>query len=342
MGFLDKLRDIALGKSHPLADETVKKHYEIAYGLFASMKGDYVDFDATKIYIEHCTGEECDVEKLQKALTYYGEGPLYKILTKEYELRSAIKGSVPPSDIEKILKVNNELAQSSNYRCTKEEAIEICFKQYREDVRTRFCEMLDVLKEQPKKKFLDEGITKLDREFNLPPNCDPERAIARKVIADVMVERLLAEDPTVRTLVVEEVCEYGCKKKTLPLAYAIALRAVQFEKYGKNLEKYQTITEEDCHNAAMNSPIYQEKSREESPFEKGSVYNKAAKNIMKCKIMDWQYDSDWKTWAAKDIRFTDAACYYALQEMATYYVDSDTKDVEKAVDLVAAYVTSAD
>lgn len=218
---------------------------------------------------------------------------------------------------------------------------DICMKEYKEEIRKEISNILAVLSEHPKVKFLNEEVRKVAKKIG--GHDIPYVYIAGKVLAEVMTERLLQADPTVITLVAEYTCRSICELKVIHRAYAMALRSIHFEKFG-NLPNYQSITKEDCLNAAMNSRDFQKQSRDESPFEKGSVYEKAARTMFEIELFPesllWN-DLCWVQRAAKDIRFMDAACYYALQEMNKHYIDGCTSEVEKAVDLIASYISDS-
>ena len=145
MGIFDKILEKIKGNNeeHPLADETVKKYYEIAYGLLASMWSDRdvspykVRYKGIKKYVEHFIGEQCDEEKLQKALAYfdrenYNYGPTnasYALYKREDWLIAwypSIKLSKFAAN--KIVETNRILAENTTYRCaTREDFFVLCF-----------------------------------------------------------------------------------------------------------------------------------------------------------------------------------------------------------------------
>lgn len=330
MGLFDKLRDKVNGflKTGEVTvvekdDPMTTKYYEGILSLLSTVNR--LTKENIKIFYKVKYDEICDEAALDRALSKF------ESVVEDERGETWYKLSFRQREKERI-----------QTKLEADEIYEICFKEYMEDVKARFCAILEAIKNQPKKEFLDDGLSELEWTLQLPDDPYPYVRLAGQAMAEVMVDRLLVGDPTVKALVTEEVCTYVCEKKGLEQVYAMVLRAMHFEKFGENSAQYQSITEEDCRSAAMNSSIYQERSSEESPFDKGSVYNTAAYRIMKSEIIEGYSDLDWKRWAAKDNLFVDAACYYALQEMAKYYIDSDTTNVEKSVNLVATYVTSAD
>lgn len=90
-----------------------------------------------------------------------------------------------------------------------DEIYRICFQEIKEEVKKRLGEVLEVIKERPSLKFFEDGLCKLKRSMHLScnPLCDGLRdGFAKQAMGEEIVARLLAEDTTVKALVVESVC----------------------------------------------------------------------------------------------------------------------------------------
>ena len=133
---------------------------------------------------------------------------------------------------------------------------------------------------------------------------------------------------------------YLCEYRGLERVYAVVLRANHFEQFDKISKEYQTISLEDCYNAAKNSPTYQNQNNETSPFYTDDFIKRIAQKIQECSFFDNSSDLDWKKWASKNPRFLDAACFYTLQKIAELFLDSETANIEKAVDMIATYISN--
>ena len=183
----------------------------------------------------------------------------------------------------------------------------------------------------------------MERDLKFPNSYDyPHPYLAGKAIGKVMIERLLAMDDTVKTIVVEEVCTYLRERKGLERAYALALRALNFNELGKYLSEYTSITKEDCYNAVINSPTYK-KDMEKSPFEKDSIINRATEKMFESSFIDKPSDFNWfnwRGWAIKDVRFVDAACYCTWKAIGKTYEDGDTAELEFIVSMIADFVVN--
>ena len=150
MGFFDKLREVAnkavdsvQSVNDPLPNETAKQYYEIVYGALGSLKVG-ASYKALKKYVEFYAGQQCDETILQQVLIWFsephGSAKIYLGLT-EGALRSRANSvvkekGITPNKVEKIIEINKGLELTPKYRCSFEEACNICYKDVMEAVES--------------------------------------------------------------------------------------------------------------------------------------------------------------------------------------------------------------
>lgn len=320
MGLFDKMREIvnstlgegALVSKSSADDPVVKRYYGVILVLLSTVGR--LTKEHIKLYFRVRYNEECDDASLDKALSKFetieGNPTRYKLSWQAERVKSP--------DVK------------------KEDVLDICYAPFRATLKSKFEEILSTLEQKPQKRFLMQGFSALGRAFRWS---DEEYYLAGKVISEVMTERLLSKDPTVVSLVVEEAFEYLKPHKSLPLAHAVALRALHFEKYGETLNEYESITIDDCKNTVISSSAYA-KDLEEHLFDKDAFVAQTAHRILSKTVLDRNNSEafGWKQWAAEDMHFIDAACYFAVQKISESFNECTPTTIDSAVNLVAAFM----
>ena len=320
MGLFDKLREMAeaaLGAG----DSPKKKYYDFTVNLLSTTDR------LTKEHIKACMkvkmGEECDNAILEDVLTRFDSTVERQMGETWYMLTTKQRCNEKPSPL----------------LLTKAEIYDICFAEFRKSIRARFAEVLETVKACPDSVHLDRAISAM---IKLPSADYPHEKIAWKVAGEEIVKRFYANDPTVTAIVEKRIYDHLTYAEDhgelVTRLYAIALRALHFEKHEMEVGQYTSITEEDCKNAVLNSQYYRKKFEKE-PYYKESIVNGAASRILKekaqlsCPMVGWA----WDRYALEDDRFVDALCHFVWKKVASQYEDGDTREVEDIVNILYDY-----
>ena len=162
MGIFNKLYNNYV----PLSDDVERKYYEIAYGLFSS--GRSFNYSGIKKYVEFHLGQPCDEEKLKNALANFGPdgartGFYHSCSDDYYKVLESVAGFTPHK-INKLKEINKMLDQAETYRCTVEEALDICYKDTLSNLNLEIEELLKIVEENGV-KFFREGITRIKNKY---------------------------------------------------------------------------------------------------------------------------------------------------------------------------------
>lgn len=321
-------------KKPSLKDETVKKYYEIIYGIQCSTTwGGNVSADEDSHahkYVEYVLGGPCDEKKLKDAV----------------ELINISRTDYPRTKLENELKeYNKELRTLNKYTCDRPTAYKVCYPELVEEVKLKYNQILDVVKDYDDVKHFCNGINKQIYESELW-----KQDLVRDCFHIAMSESLYEGNPiTVKNLFTlftdilyrrkNGLVEYD-RSSPVNVAYAFALRALQFEKHGKKRDEYVTLSFEDCQKVVLSSPLFIE-AVEKHPFEKEEYIKQYAENIQKADMFSMYYSSYYKQYIFfencfwVDEYFDDALCYYVWKEIAKEYVGSTNEngdDISKSRD----------
>ena len=278
MGFLDKLRDAAnkavnsvQSLNNPLSNETEKVYYEIVYGALKSL-GVGANYEALKKYIEFHTGQQCDEATLQQILIWFADDyghRKYYLTSSEAGMRARANStakpkSITPSTTEKIIEINKGLDAVPKYKCSFDEACDICYKDEVAQIRAEYQNVFDIIAEREQYRYLEPGLKKIEKTYQ-----EEYCTLARRLLRQWIFEDLQAGKDIVQKAYAEAVI-YGIKgiretsirwkrekRKCItggPVSYvaAIAIRALHFEQFGWSKENYSSITAEECKEFVMN------------------------------------------------------------------------------------------
>lgn len=365
MGFADKLRskinkvsetvqgavDSAQGGFAPLPDETSKKYYEIAYGLLSSIywekeQEDFhhkktkeifyekVHFNTIKNYIEHHSGEACDVEKLHSILNDYfdkssnsEEFSRFSSIRDYSILRSNLQNKkIPSKKIENLIEINKELDRTQAYVCSRDAILDICFKDAINDIKAQFDNVLTIVEEYGESKFLEEGLGRIRKEYNekLPST------LADSIIKKIFLDSFYSGNSIITKCSVNFFIHYAVVKHAeafglsdcFPHFAALSLKALHFEHYGNNKENYSPITDEECRDFVLNNKFYADALRSH-PFDKDEYVNKFVAEIKEaCNyISNYFYLRDLDYAVSEDAHFIDNICNLAWKKIAGIYTE---------------------
>lgn len=346
MGFLDKVLgkvdlvkekiqkalngETMSNEEHPLADETVKKYYEIAYGLLASVWTDKkgspynVRYKGIKKYVEHFIGEQCDEEKLQKALSYfdcegYNYGPTnatYSLFLSEYFVTSGYNiRKLSKFAANKIIETNRLLDEDTTYRCAaREEALEICYNisGVLNKVKAQYEEILVNFENRIGSFRSDVG--------DLINHCVKAYSDALKrdtiegVIRDTTRDKFFEGDSNAWLLVV--LSTYSLLSYDNRVA-SMALRAAHFEKYGLNEKDYTSFTDDECRKLVASEDVFMsELNKFADEDETNRFINEKIQHILSTDVF-YNKTSDFWMPNKEDIYYTDKVCYEFWTDVAT-------------------------
>ena len=334
MGLLDKIF-----KKDPFADETVKKYYEISYGLLASVGDKGVNFDGIKKYIEYCLGDLCDTEKLKVVLEFFKKtgspAILHCLYYNEKELTGAYNAyEIPRWKAEKVLEVNRICEKQTAYRCTKNEAYNICYKEIIDDIELEYKKVLEVVAESGV-RCLKEGVNRIIKKY--------ERITGSVVIEDCIhtstYNRFFANDPVVEAILLTYLLAALRKEIRHEAIAGIALRASHFEEYGKNEEGYTTITEETCRNFVLNNEYFKSEIAKH-PYDKSKYIDSYTHSIMQCSIFAMYYADSFscvECWMPRfntELYYTDIICNRCCKDVQKQYSDVDLTNPQDVYDML--------
>lgn len=313
-------------KKPSLADDTVKKYYEIIYGLRSSTtwggKESAESNSCARRYVEFILGGPCDEAKLKDAVE------LINMSFTEY----------PKTKLENQLKeYNKELKGLKKYTCDRFTVYKVCFPNLLEEVKLKYANVLDVVKDYNDVNHFCYGIDKQLSESEPWKN-----NLMRDCFFMAMRDSLLEGNPiTIKNLcaLFIDVLDNRKKKRVeydipfVNVAYSFAMHALQFEKYGKKCDEYVALSLEECQELVLRSPVFIA-AVEKHPFEKEKYVKQYAEGIQKTHAFGMYFSSYYKKhfffdkcfW--EDNCFDDALCYYAWREIAKEYVGTTNENGE--------------
>lgn len=289
-------------KNDPLSDPTVKKYFEIICGMrktfLLSGPENVTDNTLAKNYIEYYLGGPCDIVKLEKTLE------LYNMSRKD--------SSSDPTE-KRLLNFRKSLIESNDYRMDRFEATRTFCQKEIERAAIEYELMLNVIKDNVNHKHFAQGMNKL--QFS-------------SAIKDiVVVESFLEGNPITKEIVLDYILDLYRNRVNKSNAFeaplnavsALVLRALNFEKYGKEKSGYKTVSDLDYQNFVLTARAYQN-AINDNPFERESSVEKFAQLIKECKILKSTYSSyrspDCFYFGIKDDYFTDAVCHLTWKTIA--------------------------
>ena len=317
---VDTVKDSAQGGSDPLQDETIKKYYEIIYGMQLSTGRGYLapkENIIAKRYVEFYLEQPCDETKLEKAL----------------ELCNSTLGTIPNNKLEEQLyEFNKELKAAKKYVCKKTELYRICEPEVITEIKAEYDKILNIVKDNINHAIFAEGLTKKIREKY---SCVNDSMKADYLTYIAIADSFIDGNSITQKLVLEYLFDIYKNRvnnsnpesfeKPLDVITKMALKALHFEKYGKNKSEYISITESDCREFILNDKYYKEKL-DKHPFDQERYIKTYVDNIMCWNIFRIDYSShkDYELFWFKAIGdyFEDMVCNLAWKTIAENYTES--------------------
>lgn len=332
MGLFDKLKEavgnaIESGINGPM-NENEKKYYDIILNLLLSVP--HLQKEHIQKFIEVKYNENCD------------EATLCKVLEK-------FETVTEPKTKETWYQLTSTQSSRASYKdgglswFNKDEVYEICYADFREEMRSKFKDIYKVVKSTPSKRVLEQGISKITESLPGHHSGYPHLTMTAKIICEELLAALLDGDSLMKEIAVDMALShlaYTYEKsgdhEYIPLLYAFALRAYHYDNSGKDAGEYNSITETECYDVVSLSAHYK-KVLESNPFEKEGIIRNAAEYILKSKIMLASYEFQWDYWAVQNNKFVDAACFFAWEKISTECQET-ADNVEDIALIIHAYL----
>lgn len=336
MGLFDKFVEKATNAIENalggILDEKEQKDYELILNILYSAgrltKNQIKKFLAVKHNLT------CDESELDKILGKFDTEYESRLGETWYRLTS--------SQRDKMWYKNKGICMYDKF-----EVCDICYADFCEEIRAKFLKMYEVVKENPSEAILKQAIDKIDNA--LPESIGggyKHRHYAVKVMGEVLCSAMLNGDALTRKIALERAFEYLFRRNENRIIivnlYALALRAFHYASYPKDADKYLSITEEDCFEAARNSKHYAEVIKNNPFDDKDEIIRKAAESIFEehttyvFNNLESKLCCEWIDWACHNVEFVDATCYYAWLEICK--TNGETADnIEDAVQIISDY-----
>lgn len=333
MGLFDKFKT----SNNPFEDETTKTYYEMVYGLLSSIPA--MSFEGIKKYVEFHSGNQIADETLKQLLRCFA-GPLRNGYSKYSDDQIEAYLSIckfSRKKIKGIVALNNELDQSKTYRSTKEQVYDICFKEALQKIESEYEVVLNVVKTNGV-KFYEEGVDKIRRKYNSVVG----EELCAEHIHNITVKLFSEGNAIVEKIYMAYVCHILKSRKKESQIASVVLRAVHFEKYGKNIDGYETITKDDCRNFVLNNTDFSSQI-DEHPYEREKYIDRFTKEIFNSNIaLDYKgylylQAYFWLPICETERYYSDKLCHKYLDLVSSNYEDPGTA-LNEIYDMVWDYI----
>jgi len=316
----------------PLADETVRKYFEILCGTGAEFRkwDQYPLADLrAKRYVEYFLNGACDEEALEKA--------------KELFARSTRVGFYNTSEEDSKLRTYRESAErAGEYRIDQYEAYRKCCKEEIDAATIEYNNILEVIKGNVNYTHFSQGLRKMNCDYVIQIIVISESFHNGNPITQELIKQYLVDSYSAR-INDEHNRNYHYVGDDIAL---LIVKALHFEKYGHDRGNYKTASyEEYCNFVAFVNQY--KKIIDDHPFDKEVHTEKLAKRIMESKVFDSPYTSLEGRFDLTDVDdyFCDAACHFLWTEIVRKgnWVDkagedrSETRDYNELFNIWATY-----
>ena len=288
MGLFDKLReavntvvdtvmDSTQSTSDPLADEVVKKYFEIIWSMrqsfLASEPEPVNDNIRAKRYVEYFLGEACDEEKLKTTL---------ELCNRSLTDYSTDKTTQMLSDFRKELGRN----KPTKYMCGRYEAYKLFCPEEIEDTMVEYNKVLEVIKDNVKHAHFAQGIKKINRDralihIAIDNSFHAGNTVTKQIVLDYF------HDILVNIMHDTQFNKLFSRHDTLA---QIVVRALHFENNSEKRENYNTVTDQEYKNFVVSIPYYN-KAIEDHPFDKEEYIEKFAEAVKESGILYTAFSS---------------------------------------------------
>lgn len=338
MGIFNKLYNNYV----PLSDDVERKYYEIAYGLFSSA-GSF-NYSGIKKYVEFHLGQPCDEEKLKNALANFGPdgartGFYSRCSDNYYKSLESVAGFTPHK-ISKLKEINKMLDQAETYRCTEEEAYDICYKDVLSNLNLEIEEMLKIVEENGV-KFFREGIIKIKNKY--------EKIIGKRITEERIykaIAKLYFDGNQIINKVLLSYLDYGLWKRRRETQIAsVAIRAWHFTKSGKVKDGYISITDDECREFVMNHEGFMEKISEH-PFEKEKYIQMYISDIKASDVYSSDEHFNVSAFWMPSNNFSekyyiDTLCYHYWEDVYKKYEETEIESSNDIYDIIFHYISNS-
>ncbi len=350
MGFFDKLREVAnkavdsvQNLNNPLPNETAKVYYEIVYGALKSL-GVGANYKALKKYVEFHTGQKCDEAILQQVLIWfaddYGQRKYY-LTSSEDGMRARANITKPkgitPGTTEKIIELNKELDLAPKYRCSFEEACDICYKDEVAEIRAAYQKVFDIIAERKKYRYLEPGLKKIEKDSRTEYGLLAKRLLRKWIFEDLDAGKAIVLKAYAEAVVYSIKCIRENRECITggPMCYvsAIAIRALHFDQYGGNKKDYSSISNGECKEFIMKHSSFM--SLRDDAYTRNRDWMIGSIESAKIPTEYNRYTGDdfWTPQVGSEDYYVDMICYHAWKTLCEEFpevVNDDDMPVSKS------------
>lgn len=329
----EQLDDLCRVKQN-FEDETVKKYYEIIFGMYKAIDGNWLKLskreEIIKRYIEIQINGEVENEKLQIAL----------------ELSKIARDTTDKSAIAEFLRdYHKELKDKNTYIEKNFDVIDLFYKNEFEIMQEEFNGILEVIKDIQTFKSFTQGIQK--RIIKNGEKIDFKTVtMIRRIIRQSFCGGNLIMQKVLVDYLYSTIYERSMSRSAYDALVVVALKALHFEKYGNDSVSYITINDNDCRNYVLSDVLTDDSYRkeiEENPFEKEEKIEEIVKKqVEKLKEVDiigpgyYVYEKHvYIQLIDKDDYFVDCLCNAAWKECKnTRWIDETGRDTTDSKELI--------
>lgn len=302
-----------------------------------------VPFDGIKKCVEFHIGESCDDELLSSILSDYFGGGGYEKRTSYFRYSRGEHGEeclkthlsymkVPTAKAEKLIEINSQLDSSNPYMCSREELYNTCFKDIFDEIKAEFVHVLDVVEDRETSISFENETTRIrDNNSIFLEGLTRIRDKYEKVLGETLFNDALLSiafdsfwngKPFTKKCFLNsfyyQMAYRSQEVGRLQYFASIALRAVRFEKYGKNKSDYTSIADEECRDFILTFDSY-ENALKNHPFDRDDFIGEQVKEIQKLGFIMWLFFRKMDRNSPEEIYLFDYVCNLAWKDIASMY-----------------------
>lgn len=285
----------------PLADETVKKYFEILCCTgWKYRQWDRYPMASTraKRYVEHFIDGACDEEALEKAKELFA----LSLLNRNTE------------EVHKLNEYRKAAEKAGAYSMDEQKAYRKFCQEEIDAATVAYNNILDVIKDNVNYNHFSQGWFKVDCDYEIKLIVIADSFCSGNPLTQAVIKEYLIDTYTERTNN-EDNRHYHFVGDDISL---LVVKALHFEKHGHDRENYKTAGYEDYRNFVTTVSVYKQKI-DDHPFEKEWHIEDLAKRIPKSHVFGSLYYSFKSNFFTTDREvddyFCDAACHFLWNEI---------------------------
>ena len=303
----------------PLADETVKKYFEILCGTGRNYRK-WDEFPMAELrakrFVEYFLNDACDEELFEKAKELFERSDSYNSSEEDSKLRKYAKAA----------------AQSGAYCMDEREAYRKFCQEEIDAATVEYNNVLEVIKDNVNYTHFSQGLSKMNCDYTIKMIVISDSFYSGNPITQELIKQYLIDTYTAR-INDESNKNYHYVGDDIAL---LIVKALHFEKYGQDRENYKTASYEEYRNFVMIVNAYK-KVIDKYPFEKELHTDRLAERITRSKVFTstcTPLAGGYFCLPDEDEYFCDAACHFLWTEIVRKgaWVNKDGEDISETRD----------